>query len=376
MIAEARPRVLACVPDLRKGGGVANYYRAIADSFTLPVEYFHRGSRKEEGAFWGRATRMLRDYREFARLLGSGRFDLVHLNTSLGIGGVIRDAVFLWLAKRQGMPVVLFVRGWSPAFEARTNRFVQALLRATLGRADGIVVLSDDYREKLRRWGFRPRIWVETTVADSTLTENVRIDELIAERESAGGLTVLFMARLEAQKGIYEALSGFRELKKKHPDTRLVVAGAGREQERVARICAEPELGEDVYIGYVSGADKRQVLHHADIYLLPTVREGMPNSVVEAMACGLALVASPVGGIGDVFEDTEAGLPLRSATPADVAEQLGRLVTDRDTLRRVQRSNFMYAAKRFHTESVTRRLEGIYRETWNSAGGRETNGVP
>ena len=90
---------------------------------------------------------MLADYRRFAQLLSSGRFDLVHVNTSLGIGGVLRDALFILLAKRKKYRVVLFVRGWSPAFERRIGRVAQFLLRHTLGRADKVIVLSSEFAD-------------------------------------------------------------------------------------------------------------------------------------------------------------------------------------------------------------------------------------
>ncbi|MFO0180934.1 MAG: glycosyltransferase, partial [bacterium] len=85
-----------------------------------------------------------------------------------------------------------------------------------------------------------------------------------------------------------------------------------------------------VFHGWLSGQDKLNVVEQADIIVLPSLSEGMPNALLEAMAAGLPVVASSVGGIPDLVKDGYSGVLVSPNDPIALASALKRLVESRD----------------------------------------------
>ena len=113
--------------------------------------------------------------------------------------------------------------------------------------------------------------------------------------------------------------------------------------------------------GYVRGEQKRRVFSKADCYLFPTAYgEGMPTSVLEAMAMGLPVITRPVGGLKDFFEDGKMGFLTKSLDPKMYAQYIEQLIANPDLCMRIGQFNREYAKKRFAASEVVKRLEKIF----------------
>ena len=119
---------------------------------------------------------------------------------------------------------------------------------------------------------------------------------------------VLFLGRIETAKGIAELLDAFAGLRPGAPDALLVCAGEG-DIESAGRQARRLGLGDSVrFPGWIDGEEKRAWLARAALFVLPSHAEGLPMSLLEAMAAGLPIVASAVGGVPDVVHDGVNGL--------------------------------------------------------------------
>lgn len=350
-------RVLLNAPAPEKHGGVANYCRAVASHFRSEVEIVHRGSRREETGAAARLRRMVRDVVGLAGALRQKRFDVVHQNTSLGLGGMLRDTTVIVLAKLFRRRLVIFFHGWDDAFAERFGDPVYAPLRALYFRADALIVLAERFKTQLRAWGYRGPVYVETTpVDDAVLAEAVTLP-------AKDRFTILFLARIEANKGIFVALDAVHELARRGHAARLVVAGDGGARAE-AEAYAEREGIENVrFAGYVRGADKARLLAEADAYLLPTTHgEGMPTTVLEALAFGVPVVTRPVGGLVDILEDGTHGFLTERTDAGTFADLVERLLQDPALAAQMRSTNQAYAAERFLASQVAHRLDAIYAE--------------
>jgi glycosyltransferase involved in cell wall biosynthesis len=172
----------------------------------------------------------------------------------------------------------------------------------------------------------------------------------------------LFLARLVREKGITETLVAVAALRDRGWPITLTIAGEGEAIGDVRRLVAFYDAkGEFLRLaGDVRGRDKATTFAYHDIYCLPTYGEGMPNAVLEAMACGMPVVTCPVGGLCDFFEDGKMGLFVEPRSPGAIAIALERLIADPGLRQRIGAYNAEYAAS-FLAPAVAKRLAAIYR---------------
>lgn len=119
------------------------------------------------------------------------------------------------------------------------------------------------------------------------------------------------------------------------------------------------------FLGYITGESKREALIKADVYIFPSYGEGMPTTVLEAMAYGLPVITRPVGGIKDFFEDGRMGFLTTSLDPLVFAKLLGKLILNPGLRSDVEKFNREYAHKRFLGSKVVTRIERIYQKVFD-----------
>jgi glycosyltransferase involved in cell wall biosynthesis len=145
-----------------------------------------------------------------------------------------------------------------------------------------------------------------------------------------GSRTILFVHRLSEHQGSRILRPIYREVSRRVPEVRLIIAGGGPDQDRVrAEMDAELRSGQVTLLGYVANPEVRSLMSEADVLLMPSLTEGFPRVLLEAMAVGLPFVAADVGGVAEVV-GTQARRYL--VPPGDVdrfASTLARLLLDR-----------------------------------------------
>jgi glycosyltransferase involved in cell wall biosynthesis len=142
-------------------------------------------------------------------------------------------------------------------------------------------------------------------------------------------LTVLFVGRLEPQKGILELLSAFAVVRRS-VNCRLMLAGSG-DATRVRRIATDAGIADSVEItGYLSGESIWHAYAVADIFVLPSHREGFPTVILEAMSFGLPVVTTGIRGVADMLVEEENALFVPVGDSQSLAAALVRLLEDAD----------------------------------------------
>lgn len=198
---------------------------------------------------------------------------------------------------------------------------------AVVGRADGILVLSDYMAEQLRRWHPRTRTIPVRVIPGGVDTERFRpaADRTTVRREwSVGHDTRLLVTvrNLEARTGVGELVAAAAQLARRRRGFALLMAGDGPLRSRLERRIRELDLTGSVrLLGFVSEDRLPGLYQAADLYVQPdTELQGFGLPVVEALACGTPVLATPVGGaretldgLGEEFllEGTDAGAMAR-----------------------------------------------------------------
>lgn len=349
--------ILITLPDLRRGGGVAHFYERIGPYLPADARLLVVGKRLGEDGALSAGMRLARDGAAVWRALGGAERDVLVVNPSLDPRSLVRDGLALQAARPRGSRTIVFVRGWQNDTERAIDGRLGTAFASSYFRADAFIVLASRFRAALRRWGYRGPVHTATTaVADDALSA---VDEaaIRARCRRGGALNVLFLSRVRADKGVLEALEAVRLAQVGGLDLRLDVAGDGPDLPAAARWVNEKGIAHVTFHGDVRGEAKRRLMAGSDIYLFPTTHgEGMPATVLEAMAYGMSVITCSVGGVEDFFVDGEHGLLAPDAGPSMLARRLATLAEDRALRERLGLGARSFAQHQFAPRRVAERL--------------------
>jgi glycosyltransferase involved in cell wall biosynthesis len=231
-------------------------------------------------------------------------------------------------------------------------------------------VLARDFDRDLRRWKFTAPITVETTVVPDAVMAAGSARELPSKC-----VNLLFLSRIEVAKGVFELLDAFRLLEAKQPGRyTLTFAGDGPALSELKERARDLGVENVIFPGFVTGEKKLACYRSADVFCFLSYTEGMPNAVLEALAMGLPIVSSAVGGLKDILQEDNSGYlvpqlqdqPLHARFSAsEIADRIQRIAADKMLYRRISGHNRRYAEQRFAAKTVAGRLERIYGEVFS-----------
>lgn len=223
--------------------------------------------------------------------LRESRADVVHVLTA-----DFATPIIIAAAHAEGLPVIYHELGTPcnpPAFAPYHQRLMQALPFCA-----SIAALSPHLAALCRE---------QYSIPDDKVTVlPLMVEDLspgLPLRESSNGVTFGFAARFEALKGSLILADAFASLYHQFPSVRLRMAGAGSEEAKITARLREPGLQGycDLPGPYTTFVQKRSFMQSLDVLVHPSLTEGTPNTIIEAMSLGLPIIASAVGGVPDLL---------------------------------------------------------------------------
>jgi glycosyltransferase involved in cell wall biosynthesis len=180
--------------------------------------------------------------------------------------------------------------------------------------------------------------------------------------ESGHGLTIGCVSRMEPMKGTEYLVDAFTKVAEAHPDTRLLMVGEGRSRDAAVRTLADRGLKDRALVEGWHDGDIEDVLAGVDIYAFPSLWEGLPYSILEAMRAGLPIVATDVGGVSEAIQDGVTGLLVAPGSSDALAAAISRLIDDpalRERLGAAARERF---EKEFSLAAMHESAARVFRE--------------
>ncbi|MFH5806557.1 glycosyltransferase family 4 protein [Alienimonas sp. DA493] len=295
---------------------------------------------------WGLVVRagLLRDLREEPP-------NLVHVQSPemLGCG--------TYLAKRLGVPVVVTFPAAPYGIDrfTRTDPIVRRAIAISKSVAADLLGVSRFPADRLR-----------------VIHSGVDVDEQAEHVLPPGRVPVVGSAGpLEAPKGLPYFLGAAARVKRRFPECRFLLSGAGPEEENLRRVARELGL-EDAVTFAPNLLDFSAGLSATDIFCLPSLSQGLGATMLEAMARGRPVVASGVGGVDSVIEDGVTGLIVPPARGAALAEKICELLADPETARRIGGAGRAVVQERFGVARMVSETAALYGEAlaeWNDLAG-------
>jgi glycosyltransferase involved in cell wall biosynthesis len=275
------------------------------------------------------------------------RADLAHVMANSGWAWHLFAAPAIWIGALRGVPVVVNYRGGSA--EAFLERQI-ALVRPTLARAALLIVPS----------GYLHRIFSAHGISAMIVPNVVDLGTFAPGAAARSDPHLLVTRNLERIYDIETAIRAFARIVMDFPDARLTVAGAGPEREALERLARE--LGVDArlrFTGRLDNAELPSLYREATILLNPSRVDNMPNSLLEAMASGVPIVSTSVGGIPFLVEDGRTALLVPPGQPLAMAEAVLRLLREPELADRL-RSEARREVSRYAWPRVRPVLFGAY----------------
>lgn len=290
----------------------------------------------------------------------AGRVRLFHVMANSGWSWHLFAAPAVWIARARGIPAVVNYRGGeAPAFLDRAARSV----RATMRRAGALAVPSSFLREVFERHGMPAVI-----VANVVDLERFRY----RERAPAEAPRLVVARNLEPLYDIATAIRALALVRAQFPGARLAVAGSGPELERLRVLARTLSIADAVeFTGRLEPQRMASLYDRCDLMLNPSLADNMPNSVLEALACGLPVVSTHVGGVPHIVRD---GVHALLVPPGDAGAMAGaalRLLRDRTLAARIAQAG-RREVEQYAWPCVRERLGALYRGVLTSCEARVT----
>lgn len=236
------------------------------------------------------------------------------------------------------------------------------LERLTQRLSVGSVCVSEGVAEYMRARGGWPadRLLVIPNGVDVGRFEGVEPLDRTTLGVTPGQVLALFVGRIEAQKDLDTLLKASQTVLEACPHWRLLIAGEGPDRVRLERESSTvPGLAESIrWLGF--RADIPRLLATADLLVLPSRWEGMPNAVIEAMAAGKAVVATDVEGTRDLVLPGTTGWLVPPAAPESLAAALIEAANRADLRRRFGLAGKQRIARHFSLDSVVNQYEALW----------------
>lgn len=278
----------------------------------------------------------------------AGRADLFHIMANSGWSWHLFAAPAIWIGKLRGCAVVINYRG-GEADEFFSRAF--SVVRPSLKQVNLLIVPS----------GFLEQVFAKRGFASSIVPNIVDLTSFrAADHPRAIEPHIVVARNLEPLYDNATALRAFALIRQEHPHARLTIAGTGpqrSELETLARaLCVDDAV---TFCGRVENSDMPALYQTTDIAINPSLVDNMPISILEALASGVPVVSTNVGGVPFLVADGKTALLVPARDPAQMANAVLRILSDASLRQSLAHAGLAHA-RQFGWESVRDKLFSAY----------------
>jgi glycosyltransferase involved in cell wall biosynthesis len=277
------------------------------------------------------------------------QIDLVHAHD-------YKADVYGYLAARwTGRPVFATCHLWFGT--TRVERIYAGVDRFVLRHFDGVIGVSPPIGTTLEKSHVAQRK-VAVIANGIDFSSFLRVGEEPASREFGNDLTIGIVGRLAAQKGHRFLFAAARGILEKFPGARFVVIGEGSDRKELESLTQELGIASNVYFaGYRD--DMASAYANLDLMVMPSLDEGLPITLLEAMAAKRAVIASAVGAVPEVIEHNRSGWLVKPGDSGELEQSILKFLDDVSLRQRIG-ENARLAVSRFSSERMARNYLEFY----------------
>jgi len=227
-----------------------------------------------------------------------------------------------------GKPLVVTAHGSD--IHGMNTKLGRNIVRIALKKADCIITVSEDLNLKLLSWGVdRDKIRVVPNGVNITDFPGCKVDTLRLRLDlSQDRKYVLFVGRLVPVKGVEFLLRAIPEIEQEIKNVSVILIGDGQETAFLRRLSVQLNVSKKVhFLGTQAHTKVAEFMAACDLLVLPSLSEGLPVTILEAMASGIPIVATNVGGIPELIKNGENGILVPPMDVPALSRAIVRLLT-------------------------------------------------
>ncbi len=294
-------------------------------------------------------------FRRINKELKTNKPDVVHMHMSYK-GSFTRKFFLHKLCKKNNIPDIIHLHGsefkkWFDESDDKKKEQIQTLLKESAG----FIVLGDKWNKAVKE--------IEPKTNTVVVSNTVHIPDYTVEWKQP--FTVLFMGVLIKRKGVADLINAIYLLNKENKlyNVRLVIAGSGAEEAELKAMCTQ--LGLDNYIefaGWTAGEKKEKLFRESQMLVLPSYNEGLPIAILEAISCGMPVVATNVGDISSAVIDGENGYLIEPGDVLAIKKAIEKIVWDPEVFNKMVTASRQLAESGFSDEKYFSCINDLYKE--------------
>lgn len=347
-------------------GGIATYVEDLLKSdINIKYDVLHLNTARSLSIKKSLVKSFLLFSKNVFKLLCSllrNRSKIVHIHTSSYLA-FWEKSVFLVISKLLFSKVVLHIHGAQfDLFYNNSSSAGKYFIRKLLSIADVVIVLSKSWNIFFSEILDNNKIVViPNGVYSSRFDSN---ESTLNKHEHI--IQVLFLGNLVERKGVNDILSVIPIVINKFQNVNFVFAGSEEVSGDILKLKNECiRMGIERFVTFISNFsndDKIRLLREADIYLLPSYAEGLPISLLEAMAAGLPVISTRVGGIPEVVEDEVNGFLITPGDYISLANKIVELVENPKLREIISQNNQEKVRNKYDWKIVANNISNVYNE--------------
>jgi len=255
--------------------------------------------------------------RYIKKLLKEKEYDLCHCFFTLPCGLI---SYFF----RKKMKYIVSLRGSDvPGFNDRLWWFLipqKMLSKLIWSKSSEVIANSQGLKELALKTNKRQEI--------SVIYNGIDTKEFFPKKKKSKEITVLTVSRLISRKGLEFLIKAMPEILKENNNVKLIIAGDGPKKNNLEKLAKSLGVLENVaLLGYVEHKKLPNLYRNADIFILPSLYEGMSNTILEAMASGLPIITTDTGGTKELIKGN--GIIIKKRSNTEIADAVNKIIKDK-----------------------------------------------
>ncbi|MDO8529603.1 MAG: glycosyltransferase family 4 protein [bacterium] len=260
------------------------------------------------------------------KLAKKNKYDLSHSFFTIPCG-----LISLLLKRKFETPYIISLRGSDvPGYSERFSflyLFIKPLIRKIWKNSFTVISNSQGLKNLALKTNPKQKIEVIFNGIDIDQFFQIRSLASVPEAKLREEFRILCVSRITPRKGVNYLIEAFKKLSEKHQDIFLQIIGDGDEKNELENLVKELKIENKVeFTGLISHEKLPSYFQSADVFVLPSLNEGMSNAMLEALASGLPIIATDTGGTRELVKDGENGFIVKMKDSGDIAEKIERLI--------------------------------------------------
>lgn len=287
-------------------------------------------------------------------------YDIMHIHMATK-GSFYRKSIFVLLGRMLGKAIILHNHGAElDTFFLKSPALIKRFIRFVFGQCNMVIVLSKSWKSFVLKNIVGKGVEVLNNAVDADYYR-----ECISNTREFKEF--LFLGRLGKRKGVYDLLDAIHQITKqdKAKGMRFYLAGDGEISE-VKEYIEKHSLSENVIVvGWVGKDSKNDILKRVDTLVLPSYHEGLPMSILEAMASGKVVISTFVGGIPDLVKQNENGFLLEPGDVPNLCKYILKVRDEKSLMNKISENNILKIMNEYDLRQVNKKLSRIYTSVMN-----------